>query len=222
MVDTRKENRMTTTEQQLKALYLQQRKDRQELASMKKSLEEQKSLLEMSGDAPKYIENIPGKRVPYMAGISITIAANSTTRSDGTYTVSRDGPFVITALQMSWQRTSGPYQGWWGPASTFDMRIAPALQQFGLGGMFDQIVVNSFDVEIADRGSDRNWQNIPFASTLFSPQAGGIYGLPVSYLLDTNSVCEVRVTPNAAQTVSGIVLVELLGYKIVQGSSYQP
>lgn len=213
---------MATVQQQMQALYIQQRKDREAMAQMQKALDEQKSLLESAGDAPKYIENIPGKRVPYMAGISITIEASSTTRAEGTYTVSRDGPFVITSLQMSWRRTSGAYQGWWGPASTFDMRIAPASQQLGLGGIFDQIVVHSFDVEVADKGSDRNWQNIAFASSLFSPQAGGIYGLPVSYLLDTNSVCEVKVTPNAAQTVSGVVLVELLGYKIVQGSTYQP
>jgi len=212
---------MTPLEQQLQALYIQQRKDRAVIAQMSKSMEEMRSLLEASGDSPKYIENIPGKRVPYMAGITITIAADSTARAEGTYTVSRDGPFVVTALQMSWQRTSGAYTGWWGPATTFDARIAAAGQNFGLGGLFDQVFVHSFDVEIADKGSDRNWQNIAFASTLFSPQAGGIYGLPVSYLFDTNSVAEVKVTPTAAQTVSGKVLIELLGYKIVQGSSYQ-
>jgi len=211
-----------TVDQKLSALYLQQRKDRAAQAELIKQISEMRSLLEAAGDSPKYIENIPGKRVPYMAGISIVIAASSTTRAEGTYTVSRDGPFVITAIQMSWQRTTGAYTGWWGPASTFDMRIAAASQQLGLAGIFDQIVVHSFDVEIADKGSDRNWQNIAFASTLFSPQAGGIYGLPVSYLLDTNSVAEVKVTPTAAQSVAGRVLVELLGYKIVQGSSYQP
>jgi len=213
---------MSTIEQQLAALYGQQRQDRATIAKLTSSVQEMRSLLEAAGDSPKYIENMPGKRVPYMAGISITIAASSTARAEGTYTVSRDGPFVVTALQMSWQRTSGAYTGWWGPATTFDMRIAAAGQNFGLGGLFDQVVVHSFDVEIADKGSDRNWQNIAFASTLFSPQAGGIYGLPISYLFDTNSVCEVKVTPTAAQTVSGKVLVELLGYKIVQGSSYQP
>jgi hypothetical protein len=213
---------MATMEQQLAALYGQQRKDRADLAKLNSALQEMRSLLEAAGDAPKYIENMPGKRVPYMAGISITIDANSTARAEGTYTVSRDGPFVVTALQMSWQRTSGAYTGWWGPATTFDMRIAPATQNMGLGYLFDQVVVHSFDVEIADKGSDRNWQNIAFASTLFSPQAGGIYGLPISYLFDTNSVAEVKVTPTAAQAVSGKVLVELLGYKIVQGSTYQP
>lgn len=213
---------MATMEQQLAALYGQQRQDRATIAKLTSSVQEMRSLLEAAGDAPKYIENIPGKRVPYMAGISITIDENSTARAEGTYTVSRDGPFVCTAIQMSWQRTSGAYTGWWGPASTFDLRIAPASQQLGLGGLFDQVIVNSFDVEISDKGSDRNWQNIPFASTLFSPQAGGIYGLPVSYLFDTNSVAEVKVHPNAPQEVSGKVLIELLGYKIVQGSSYQP
>ena len=213
---------MATLEQQLAALYGQQRSDRAAMAKMAAQMNEMRSLLESSGDAPKYIENMPGKRVPYMAGISITIGANSTSRAEGTYTVSRDGPFVVTALQMSWQRTSGAYTGWWGPATTFDARIAPASQQLGLGGLFDQVFVHSFDVEIADKGSDRNWQNIAFASTLFSPQAGGIYGLPISYLFDTNSVCEVKVTPTAEQAVSGKVLVELLGYKIIQGSSYQP
>lgn len=213
---------MATLEQQLAALYGQQRQDRATMAKMAAQMNEMRSLLESSGDSPKYIENIPGKRVPYMAGISITIGANSTSRAEGTYTVSRDGPFVCTALQMSWQRTSGAYTGWWGPATTYDARIAPASQQLGLGGLFDQVFVHSFDIEIADKGSDRNWQNIAFASTLFAPQAGGIYGLPISYLFDTNSVCEVKVTPTAAQEVSGKVLVELLGYKIVQGSTYQP
>lgn len=213
---------MATLEQQLAALYAQQRTDRANNVKMAQQMQEMKSLLEAAGDAPKYIENMPGKRVPYMAGISITIAANSAARAEGTFTVSRDGPFVVTALQMSWMRTSGAYAGWWGPATTFDSRIAPASQQLGLGGIFDQIMVHSFDCEIADKGSDRNWQNIAFASTLFSPQAGGIYGLPVSYLFDTNSVAEVKVTPTAPQNVSGKVLVELLGYKIVQGSTYQP
>jgi len=213
---------MATLEQQLAALYGQQRTDRSTIAKMATQLQEMKSLLEASGDSPKYIENIPGKRVPYMAGISITIDANSTSRAEGTFTVSRDGPFVVTAIQMSWQRTSGAYTGWWGPATTWDCRIAPASQHLGLGGLFDQVFVHSFDVEIADKGSDRNWQNMAFASTLFSPQAGGIYGLPISYLFDTNSVAEVKVTPTAAQTVAGKVLVELLGYKIVQGSTYQP
>jgi hypothetical protein len=192
-----------TVQQQVAALYAQQR-------------------IQQGEAAPKWIEDIPGKRSPYMAGIEITITANSTARVEGTYTISRDGPFVVTGIHMVWQRTDAPYDGFWGPASTFDTRIATAGQQHGFAYLFDQVVVASFDVEIADRGSDRNWQNIAFASTLFSPQAGGTYVLPVAYLFDTNSVAEVTVAPTVAQTVAGTVLVELLGYKIVQGATYQP
>jgi hypothetical protein len=213
---------MATVGQQLNALYAQQRQDRETISELTRNISELKALMDASIDSPRYIEDIPGKRVPYMAGISITISANSTSRVEGTFTVSRDGPFIVTALHMAWARTTGAYQGWWGPATTYDMRIAANTPQMGLDYLFDQVVVHSFDVEIADKGSDRNWQNIAFASSLFSPQMGGIYGLPVSYMFDTNSVCEVRVTPNAAQAVAGKVLIELLGYKIVQGSGYQP
>ncbi|MFH1645991.1 MAG: hypothetical protein ABIB11_06180 [Candidatus Omnitrophota bacterium] len=209
-------------QQKLNALYAQQRADRQELAETKRTLEEMRAIIQQANDAPKWIENIPGKRVPYMAGITINIAASSTTRVEGTFTISRDGPFVCCAIHMVWKRTTGAYQNWWGPATTYDLRIAPASQQLGFSALFDQVIVHSFDVEIADRGSDRNWQNVAFASTLFSPQAGGVYVLPIAYLFDTNSVAEVALTPTAAQTVAGTVLVELLGYKIVQGATFQP
>lgn len=206
----------------LKNLFASQRVASQKLQSMDQVIQELKSLIRAGADAPKYIENIPGKRVPYIAEIDITIAANSTTRTEGTYPVSQDGPFVATGLAAFWQRTTAPYNGIPGPATTVDLKIAPASQQLGFQNLFDTPVVGSFNFEIADSASDRNWQNQAFSSGILNAANGYMYMFPVSYLFPTNTVARVYVTPTVAQTVAGQVLVLLLGYKIVQGQSYQP
>jgi hypothetical protein len=123
---------------------------------------------------------------------------------------------------MFWQRTSAPYAGLWGPATTIDSKIALAGQNLGFGYLLDQPHVGSFDVEINESGSDRNWQNIAFASAMFAPSQGGVYVLPVSLLVGRASVLTVKVTPTVAQTVAGKVAAYFLGYKIVQGDTYQP
>lgn len=213
---------MPTETEKLQALYAQQRKDRQQIKDLGKMIEELKSIVEVSADAPKWIEDIPGKRVPYIATLDIPVVSGSTTRVEGQYPVTQDGPFVTTGMAMFWTRTSGAYQGYWMPATTYGMKIAAASQQLGYGYLFDNPCVASFDVEISDSGSDRNWQNVSFASALFNPESGGIYMWPTAYMFATNSVARVFVTPTVAPDTSGTVAVLLLGYKIVQGVAYQP
>lgn len=213
---------MPSPEEKLAALYAQQRKDRSQIKDLTQVVEELKSVVQVAADAPKWIEDIPGKRVPYIATIEINVDSGSLTRQEGQYPVTQDGPFVTTGMAMFWTRTSGAYQGYWMPATTFGLKMAHAEMGLGFGGLFDNPCVATFDVEIADSGSDRNWQNIAFASALFNPESGGIYMWPTAYMFATNSVARVYVTPTVAPTTDGTVAVLLLGYKIVQGVAYQP
>ena len=200
----------------------QLKKQASEIKSQGQILEELKTLMQTAADAPKWIEDIPGKRVPYVAQVDITVPAGSTARLEGTYPIPQDGAFVNTGVAMFWRRTSGAYTGMWMPATTYDLKMADSSQQLGYGGLFDNPCVASFNVELSDSGSDREWQNVAFASALFNPQSGGIYMWPAAYLFDTNSVARVRVTPTIAPLVAGVCAVLLLGYKIVQGVAYQP
>lgn len=206
----------------LNALYADARKRADEVQTLKRSQEELTALLRRVSDAPKWIEEIPGKRSPYIAGVEITIAASSTSRAEGTLNIGTDGPFTVTGLAMFFQRTSAPYNGGWAPATTVEARMAAATQGVGFQYLYDQPVLGSFDIEVLESGADRNWQNIAFASALFSPAAGCVYVLPVSTLVGRASTLTVRVTPTIEQSVAGKVGFYFLGYKIVQGDTYQP
>lgn len=190
--------------------------------SLEKHLDELRALMQAAASVPKHIEDIPGVRVPWQGIIDIIIPASSSSRAEGTLTLSSDGPYVVTGLALFWRRTSGAYQGHWTHATTAGLKIAPASQQLGFSFLFDQPLVASFDVEIEVTDSGRNWQNMPFSSALFNPMTGGAYIFPAAHLLGTNAIVKVHVTPTVTQTVSGIVQAIFLGYKIVQGPVYQP
>lgn len=198
------------------------RKSQGEVNALKQGMREIQALLAKNANAPKWIEDLPGKRVEYNGVIDVAIPANSLSRVEGSYPVSTDGPFVITAIAMFYQRTEGPYAGVWAPASMLNSKIDAGNTGLGFLGLYDQPVVGSFDVEFAESGSDRNWQNNPFSSAIFAPSIGGVYVLPVGALIGRSALVLVRVTPTVAQEQEGKVQIILLGYKIVQGDTYQP
>ena len=192
---------------------------------LQQTVDQLMALQKAATDAPKWIEQIPGRRVDFKAVVDLPIEANSTAKSDGIYTVTEDGQFVVSAIAAFFQKTEGDAAGIWGYASAADGRIAdPAIQALGYcyAGIFDQPHIISGDFTITDRGSDRRWDNRDFSSALFSSQAGGVYVMPVACLLPRNGVVEVGFTPSVAIPYKGKVQVILLGYKIVQGSTYAP
>jgi hypothetical protein len=199
----------------LKSLYT-------EFRTQKQAIDQLMALQKASADAPKWVEQIPGRRVPYLAAIDLTIAASSTSKVEGTHTVSEDGPFVCTGVALFYQKTSGNYCNIWGYASAADARIPPTQAGQGFQTIFDQPHIISGDVSITDRGSDRKWESKDIASALYSPQAGGAYILPISCMFSRNSVIEIGFTPGVSMPVAGKVQAIFLGYKIVQGSVYQP
>lgn len=196
------------------------RKSQGEIAGLKQGMAEIQALLAKNANAPRWIEDIPGKRVQFYGIIDVPINANSLSRVEGSYSVSTDGPFVINAIGMFFQRTTGPLAGVWAPVSMIENKIESAGT--GFLGIYDQPVVGSFDVEFAESGSDRNWQNSAFSSALFTPAVGGVYVLSVAALIGRSALVMVRITPSVQQSYDGKVQVLLLGYKIVQGDSYQP
>jgi hypothetical protein len=196
------------------------RKNQGEVQALKQGMAEIQALLAKNANAPRWIEDIPGKRVQFNAIIDVLIAGNSLSRIEGSYSVSTDGPFVVAGIGMFYQRVAGPFAGVWAPATMTENKIQPAGT--GFLGIYDQPVVGSFDVEFAESGSDRNWQNSAFSSGIFAPAVGGVYVLPVAALLGRSALVMARVTPSVQQAYNGKVQILLLGYKIVQGDSVQP
>lgn len=178
-------------------------------------------------DAPKWIEQIPGRRVPFNAVIDLRIERDSTSKVDGTYHVSEDGPFVVTAIALFYKRLEDTEEGAqlsgvWGYATATDARVRTNYPTVVGYAEMDIPHVTSGSLQIADRGSDRVWQNKELSSALFSPSAGGVYVLPIACLFERNSVIEASFSPSRAVSYLGLVQTILLGYKIVQGLSYQP
>ncbi len=205
------------------------RKGQSRTEALEKQLAEMQAVMRQVNDAPKWVEEIPGKRSPYVATIDIPIAAFSTSKAEGVHTVSTDGPFNVIGIAMFFMRTSfdedpPDYSGIWLPATTVNLKTASDAGGRALGfmGVFDNPIGASFDVEFAESGSDRNWQNNPFSSGLFNPFQGCAYILPVGNLIGRASVVTARVTPTVEQPKKGKVQIQLLGYKVVQGDTYQP
>lgn len=189
---------------------------------LKQVVAQLQGFMQSMANVPKWIEEIPGARSPYFEVIEISIDANSTAKREGTATISTDGPFVCTGIALFHQKTSGAYNGIWGPATAFGARISTVGQQHGFAYLFDQPHCGSYTVEITAHGSDRLWQSQPVASSLYSPEAGGAYILPASHLFGRNSTIRLAVTPDVSMPYSAKVQGVFLGYKIVQGAVYQP
>jgi len=151
----------------------------QTIAQHKELIDQLTSLVKTSERAPEYIDEMPGRRVPYFAPIELSIAADSTAGVDGTHVVSTDGPFVVTGIAAFFRKTSGSYQGVYGQATSVGARIAS--QQAGHGGsfIFDHPAVIDGDFEIVDRGSDRQWQHRAVSSAVLHPEMGGVYVFPI-------------------------------------------
>jgi hypothetical protein len=193
-----------------------------QINNQQQMIDEMRNLLSAAADTPSYIDQIPGRRVPYWAEENLVIAASSTARVEASHSVSADGPFVCTGLAAFYQRTEGPYAGPAGPVTTVDSRIAAVGQQHGAQYLFDQPHAISGDFEIIDRGSDRQWQNRPISSGLLATEVGGMYVLPIANLFGTNSSITLAFTPGFELPYAGLVKMILCGYKIVQGQNYQP
>ena len=177
------------------------------------------------GPRSTYIEDIPGKRVPYIYSADITLAAGVTARTQGTMTISQDGPFVVDALAATWRinAAGSAFNGRQLPISSADPNYVGTPQTAAgviAGNIFDELI--DFEWEVFDAGSDRAWQNIPAASRqLFTSRENPLH-LPTSGFFERNSVISVFITPTRAIDQTGILKFSFHGYKVLLPIDYRP
>jgi hypothetical protein len=76
------------------------RAQQQQLAQMTAAMQSM-SASKKAKDGTLYIEDLPGRRIPFDVVVNIPIGANITSEQPGTYTLSQDGPFVITMRSIT-------------------------------------------------------------------------------------------------------------------------
>lgn len=187
------------------------------LADMEKKLAEVTS----SAEHPFYVEQIPGKRVPYWAVIGITIPAQSTSRTSGIHTLSMDGPFVATDIFANFLPASGggananAVNRWRGPSSD-EPETELAANTFSLD-------VPDFFWELEDAGSNRARQNLPIPSAVFSHGRVNLGEFGVGDFFERSSVIRVWITPTRLMGSSGTygtLWVTLKGFKILVSQAF--
>ena len=160
------------------------------------------------------IDRIPGRRIETVLSGEVTFTSNDLLRR-GTpilIQVSQDGPFVMTHYPMALWRPTSPSNttnlNRWRPVSTFPLP--------------DQVVdtdIIDLMYEMADGGSQRNFQNAPRGPLLSRPD--NLVPAAVPTLWAPNS--SIQFTPtylaftwdSATPTTQGTLHIDLIGYRIV-------
>lgn len=177
------------------------------------------ALFEMFRARPKSIteeiDSIPGRRIFYTESDLIEFtAANDGLRGDPlTYTISQDGPFIMTHYPLAVWRPNAPENatnfGQWSPVSSWPLPTQQNASQ-------DRIDIS---YEFVDGGSQRNFQNEAVGPVFSRPD--NLIPLPVPTLFSPNSVIQVfptyeniLFTGPSVPTTGGLLGFFLPGYKI--------
>lgn len=225
----RYDQELRTRDERLAALYNQIAG----FQSQQVRLQEQLASLSEQARQPsaKYVEDIPGRREPFIYSIDFTFETTNATATpaaqSSTFTVSQDGPFVATGVTAVYRVTSPTTQasfGRWRPVSSAD----PAFTITELGtaqGVADAPF--DFEIEISDSGSNRNIQNNPIPSHLLGRGREFWWNFDAGWFLERNSAVRAVVTPlhpigTASTTTDYLLRVSFPGYKILQPIDYKP
>lgn len=185
------------------------------------------------GVVPRFIEDIPGKRVPYTWVITapFTSAISNQTRVSGNATLSEDGPFVITQYTPLWQVTTISASN--SDASIENAFLPPGRLPFlirNVGGALPAMPCDIIDFTIALQlsGGDRLWQNTDApAIKYYDAQTSSTYvGIPG--LVERNETMTVSVTAQTSGTATdapgaaarGTFWWVMDGYKILRPIDY--
>ena len=165
---------------------------------------------------PRFIEDIPGKRVPYSYNINLTIT--NTTQTPGTFTVSQDGPFLATQLLAAWRPTAGADSGANAGAGRWrKINSIWALASDGAGGTYRDPDTVDFEWRYSCSGSDRARQNEVLRSSveLFSVHDRPYY-LPIADFFERSTTVTVEATMLRTPLNAGILKFQFIGYKLLQ------
>lgn len=177
----------------------------------------------------KYIESIPGRRVPYDLIVKIPVSSTETTPLTGQVVLSTDGPFVavarycvfLSAYQFQVQTVSatatfnGRSYGRFRPISSvldimdaaggFTQPIGPASPGTGLTSLVSSNQHSPFRTMEFDglievtTGSDRKRQNEQVPTSLWAQGFNGVSQLPVLDYIERADTVTFKVQPTHAQ-----------------------
>ncbi len=186
--------------------------------------EVERKLAEVAGsrERPFYVEDIPGKRVPFWAVIQITIPAQSVSRTSGIHTLSMDGPFVATDIFAHFL----PSTGGGGQATAINRWRGPASDEpeTELAANVYSVDVPDFFWELEDAGSNRARQNLPIPSAVFSHGRVNLGEFGVGDFFERQSVIRVWITPTrlmGGTGTYGVLYITLKGYKVLVSQAFQ-
>lgn len=186
-----------------------------------KTLEEfEEELVKRPRSITEEIDAIPGRRIFYNLSdrLDFTIAQDGLRGEPLSFLLSQDGGYVMTHYPLVAWRPNTPVNatnfGQWSPVSSWPLPTQQIVDQ-------DRI---DLSYEIADGGSQRNFQNEP-AAPLFS-RPDNMAPLPVPTLFAPNTVInfwptyeDIFFNPSVADqrvpTQGGELVVTLPGYRIV-------
>jgi hypothetical protein len=178
------------------------------------------------GEQIMYINEIPGRRIPFDLLVSIPIGANVTSAQQQSVTVSQDGPFVALARMATFQSTMnfsqtvdssvvtfrGRSDGRFRPIhSAWDLNDSQILQPVvglanpGTGGPIYASPSNhsgfrtmEFDgtIEFVNQGSGYFRHNNPVPTTFWTDQVNSVFQLAALDFFERGETMQFRVTPN--------------------------
>jgi hypothetical protein len=180
------------------------------LAALEKKLEE----IRRSRERPYYIEDVPGKRVPFFAVITFPVpfVTINDHRAVGIHTLSMDGPFVATDLY-----------GVFLPTSSVNRFKNPSSDE-----PENEFTANSFSVdvldflwELEDAGGGRYQQNLPVPSAILSHGRVNLGELSIGGFYERQGVIRIWITPSQGFDGDGTLYMILKGFKILVSQSFE-
>lgn len=156
------------------------------------------------GTVPRYIEDIPGKRVPYTWVITATYdsAISNGTVKSGSATMSQDGPFIATAYKAFWQVTTATSGE---DADILNVFLPPGRMPWLIRAVTAAPVVPrdaiDFLINLQISGGDRLWQNtdVP-AISFYDTQRPYYLGIPG--VIERNETLTVQTTAQVTTTAA--------------------
>ena len=177
---------------------------------------EAKSLLQ----TPRFIEDIPGPRMPYTYVIEIPFTALDTVSQTRSVTIAADGPFVTTAMTAFWRPTdaASTFTNQWLPVSRLSTRVFNGQLPALLNADADFIQYPEFSFKMTTGGSGRFWQSDWLAGPMFDqmPAARPWYTGISGWIERTNTVSvEARPEVPIPANQTGSIWMYLEGYQIL-------
>ena len=177
--------------------------------------EKAKALLQ----TPRFIEDIPGPRMPYSYVVNVPFTAADTASQTDSVTIAADGPFVVTSITALWRPTgaSSAFVNQWLPVTRLPFRVSGVLPAT-LEADANFLQLPEFSFKLTTGGSGRFWQSDWIGGPLFDqtrssrPNYTGIAG----WIERTNTL-SVEVRPEIAIPANntGEVWVYFQGYQIL-------